>query len=49
MNIEKTVEREYILGPNTAGLAQRMYNSNERKPLNILERNYVLSCTVNQY
>jgi len=39
-----------ITGPNTAGLAQRMekkYRKNDE--LFILMKNYILTCTTNQY
>jgi hypothetical protein len=49
MGLENTFEKENILGPSTAGLAQRMYTGKDLKPLYIMEKSYVLSCSVNQY
>jgi len=49
MGIENNFEQNQISGPNTAGLAQRMYMVKDFKPLYVMEKSYVLSCSVNQY
>ena len=42
-------ENKYV-GPNTAGLAQRFRKDYEqRDDLNVLKRNYIQPCNVNQY
>ena len=44
----ETIGSEF--GPNTAGLAQRMYVLREEStPLYVLKKAYIASCTVNQY
>ncbi len=47
MDLENQISN--YIGPNTAGLAQRMYKTYENKSMKILEKNYVLSCTINQF
>lgn len=44
----ETLDIEF--GPNTAGLAQRMCaGGEESKPLYVLKKAYIASCTVNQF
>ena len=44
---------DYVIGPNTAGLAQRIERKyakqDEKENLYVLKKNYVLTCTTNQY
>jgi hypothetical protein len=49
MGIENSFQQNIVSGPNTAGLAQRMYNVEALKPLYVLEKSYVLKCSVNQF
>lgn len=60
MNIENKVRdnktREKLetldsqFGPNTAGLAQRMYASREEStPLYFLKKAYITKCSINQF
>ena len=44
----ETIDLEF--GPNTAGLAQRMYATQEKSiSLYVLKKAYILSCSVNQF
>lgn len=49
--MEKTeIEEKYMIGPATAGLAQRIredYKKNEE--FEVLKRNYIKPCSTNQY
>jgi|GEM_PF-4875095 hypothetical protein len=37
MGIENNFEQNIVFGPNTAGLAQRMYMVKDAKPLYVME------------
>lgn len=49
--MEKTkIEEKYMIGPGTAGLAQRIREDYKKtEELDILKRNYVLTCDHNQH
>ena len=50
MALEKKLGDASAFGPNTAGLAQRIYVSKtEDKPLYVLRKAYISICVVNQF
>lgn len=50
MAIEKKLDDAPAFGPNTAGLAQRIYLSRtEDKQLYVLRKAYINTCNVNQF
>jgi len=50
MELEKKLENnKYKFGPNTAGLAQRMYIPEADKEFYTLKKAYIPSCSVNQF
>lgn len=45
----KTLRQDIAFGPNTAGLAQRIYAESAKRPLYVLQKANVLKCAINQF
>ncbi|MDI6738021.1 MAG: hypothetical protein QME12_05925 [Nanoarchaeota archaeon] len=45
----KTIRQDKTFGPNTAGLAQRIYAKTMERPLYVLQKANVLKCAINQF
>lgn len=45
----KTIGQDKAFGPNTAGLAQRIYTPTEERQLYVLQKANVLKCAMNQF